>query len=510
MTFTRELALLAATALAWFAYSITVNDPSESNPLILEVARVSAFVLSGIAVVRLVGLALIDGLVERVWGVPSTALMRFVVHLVFGVAATALILKYGLDFNITALLTTSALITAVIGLAAQSTMASLFSGISLQLERNFQPGGVIRVENRLAQVETIGLRSIRARHTDGTLVIVPNTTIAGNPQTLFRLGALLRTEVLIPTPISVPPSHVAEIIKGAVSSIDEVSGDHPISIELDAMRPQEGLVDCRVRCWARRVVIDDDPLAPIVRLRVWYAYQRHGIVMPRSRLHADPHELLPLTASTRIGPDEPIARIVSALAGARRWRDRDHAALERLVCCGRRLLYAPNEPILLPRTLDRAVAVLVAGEVRLSGLEPSVPNWIEPAAVNEDHDDLGPVVDWEIETLLNVEAKLGHAIGPYARLAVRQAAREATDLTTLYRRLATLIDDPASRAEFLRAAPQDAVRDFGPGTAFAVRCKGRGLASPGGALMALGPVELLAIPSEHLEDLHRNALSSAS
>ncbi|MGA7489346.1 MAG: hypothetical protein WBW74_20670, partial [Xanthobacteraceae bacterium] len=152
MTFTRELALLAATVLAWFAYSITANDPSGSNPVILEVARVSAFVLSGIAVVRLLGLALIDGLIERVWGVPSTALMRIVVHAVLGVGAAAVILKYGLDFNITALLTTSAVITAVIGLAAQSTMAGLFSGVSLQLERNFQPGGVIRVDNRLAQV----------------------------------------------------------------------------------------------------------------------------------------------------------------------------------------------------------------------------------------------------------------------------------------------------------------------------------------------------------------------
>src|SRR5258708_29767500 len=321
MTFARELALLAATVLAWFAYSITVNDPSGSNPLILEVARVSAFVLSGIAVVRLVGYTLIDGLVERVWGVPSTALMRFIVHLVLSVVAVALILKYGLDFNITALLATSALITAVIGLAAQSTMAALFSGISLQLERNLQPGGVIRVENRLAQIEAMGLRSIKARWTDGSLVIVPNTTIAGNALAVFRLGALLRTEGVIPAPIAVPPSYVAEIIRVVVVSIQEVCDDHPISVELCAMLPQDELVHYPLRCFARSVIIDDDPLAPIVRLRVWYAYQRHGIVMPQSQ--PDPDALLPLTASLRIGPQEPVARMVSPLPAARRWRDRD-------------------------------------------------------------------------------------------------------------------------------------------------------------------------------------------
>ncbi len=508
MAFTRELALLAATVLAWFAYSITVNDPEGSNPLILEVARVTAFVLSGVAVVRLVGLVLIDGLIEGVWGVPSTALMRIVVHLVLGVAAAALILKYGLDFNITALLTTSAVLTAVIGLAAQSTMAGLFSGISLQLERNFQPGGVIRVDNRLAQMEAIGLRSIKARRTDGTLVIVPNTAVAGNAMPVFRLGTFLRTELLIPGPISVPPSHVADVIRGAVGSIDEVSGDHPISIELHAMRPEEGLVDYRVRCFARAVIIDDDPLAPIIRLRAWYAYQRHGIALPRSRLHPDPDALLAATVSTRIGAREPVGRIASALAGTRRWRDRDHAELEHVARSGRRLLYAPNEPILLPRDLDQAVAVLVAGELRLFGSEPSLPNWIEPAAT-QDH-DLSSAVDWEIETLLEVEAKLGLAIGPYARLAVRQAAREATDLTTLHRRLAALIRDPASRAEFLRTAPQDAVRDFSPGTAFPVRCRGRGLAAPEGALTALGQVELLAVPSERLQKQHQESTDPAA
>jgi small-conductance mechanosensitive channel len=508
MTFMRELVLLTATALAWFAYSITVNDPVASNPVIVEVARDAAFVLSGIAVVRLLGLVFIDGLIGRVWGIPSTALMRFVVYVTFGVAAAALILKYGLDFNITALLTTSALITAVVGLAAQSTMAGLFSGISLQLERNFQSGSVIRVENRLAQVETIGLRSIRARRADGTLLILPNTTNAGSPQSVFRLDALRRTDVLIPAPISAPPSHVEEIIKEAVNSIDEVSGEHAINVDLHAVHAQEGLVNYRVRCWAQSALLDDDPLAPIVRLRTWYAYQRHGIVMPRSRLHPDPEALLPLAVSTRIGPAEPIARMVSALAGTRRWRDRDHSELERLIRDGRRLLYAPNEAILLSRELDQAVAVLVAGEVRLSGPEPSASKWIE-SAVNEDR-DRGPIVDWDIETLLDVEAKLGVAIGPYARLAVRQVAREATDLTTLYRRLAVLIHDPASRAEFLRAAPLDTVRDFGPGTVFTVRCKGRRLAAPAGALMALGQVELLAIPSERSQELHGEVLSATS
>jgi hypothetical protein len=172
---------------------------------------------------------------------------------------------------------------------------------------------------------------------------------------------------------------------------------------------------------------------------------------------------------------------------------------------GRRLLYAPDEPILLPRDLDHAVATLVAGEVRLSSSTPSLPDWIEPA-VTEAH---GLSTDWDIETLLEVESQLGHAIGPYARLAVRRAAREAADIATLYRQLAALILDPPTRHEFLSKAPQIAVRDFGPGSAFVVRCEGRGLAAPGGPLTARGEVELLVIPSDHSTEA-QGELSSAS
>jgi len=505
MKFTRDLVILAATALAWFTYSVTVNDPSGFNPLIVEISRNAALVLSGVAVVRLAALILIDGFVERVWGIPSTALMRFVVHAVFGFTVAALILKYGNDFNITTLLTTSALITAVLALAAQSTLAALFSGLALQLEHNIHPGDVIRTDGRLARVEVVGWRSITLRRADGSMVVVPNTAIAINPMPIFRLGAILRSEAMISAPISVPPSAITDIIRQAVSGIAEVSPDHPIAVEFQATRAQEGLVDYRVRCFGRSTTVEDDPLAPMIRLRAWYAYQRHGIVEPRWPLQPDWAALLPFTALSRISPEIPVAHLVSALAGTRRWRKRKPADLERLVRRGRRLLYAPDEPILLPRDLDHAVATLVAGEVRLSSSTPSLPDWIEPA-VTEAH---GLSTDWNIETLLEVESQLGHAIGPYARLAVRRAAREAADIATLYRQLAALILDPPTRHEFLSKAPQIAVRDFGPGSAFVVRCEGRGLAAPGGPLTARGEVELLVIPSDHSTEA-QGELSSAS
>jgi small-conductance mechanosensitive channel len=508
MKFTRDLVILAATALAWFAYALTINSPGGFAPLVVETARNAALVLSGIALVRLAALALVDGLVERVWGIPSTALMRFLVHFVLGVTAAAVILKYGNDFNITTLLTTSALITVILGIAAQSTMAALLSGIALQLERNIRAGDAIRVDNRLGRVEVVGWRSISVRRADGILIIVPNTIFATHPMPLIRPGSPVRSEAVISAPVAVPPSVVADIIGGAVAGIAEVSRDHPIAVDFHASRSQEALVDYRVRCFGRSAGLDDDPLAPTMRLRVWYAYQRHGIVEPRWPLIPQSSALLPPTALANLAPEASTAGMAAALAGTRRWHRRNAADLEGLLRRGRRLLFAPDEPILLPRDLDYSVVTLVAGNVQSAGPISPVSDWIEPP-VTQAH-DRGPAVDWDFEKLLEVESQLGRAIGPYARLAVRQAARDTADLATLYRRLADLIRDPSTRDAFLRNAPQDGVGVFGPGTVFAVRCAGRGLAAPGGALIARGEVELLAIPADQLSEAPQDELSSAS
>lgn len=488
MGFTGKLVFLAATALAWFAYAVLVRTPGEANTLTIELARGAALVLSAVVAVWVLEIIVVDWLVGGLWGIPSTGLRRFVVYLFFGLIAGGLLFNYGMGVNLATLLTTSALITAIIGLAAQSTLSALFSGIALQLERRVQPGDIIRVDNHLARIEAIGWRSMAARRPDGTLVMVPNTTIAASQLYIFRPGEFVRTEALISAPIGVPPASIAAVITRAVSNIDEVSPDHPISVDLDAVQMHDGWATYRIGCFAPSAVTETDPLAPLIRLRVWYAFQRHGIAM------------------AGIGPVRPVESIVSALSNARRFSDRSPAELEHFARSGRWLLYAPNEPVLLPADLDRAFAVLVSGELRLADLGAAAPDWIEPPV--KEVQEAGRI-SWDAKSLLEVEEQLSAAIGPYARMAVRRAAREVADLATLYRRVAVLIEDAQARAEFLRMAPYGIVRDFRIGTAFTGRGgeAGDAVAAP---LRALGQVELLAIPAERMKRLRPSATGAAS
>jgi hypothetical protein len=487
MPVTRELLLLAATALAWFAYAVIVGQTGGAASLPLEATRILALVLSAIVGVRLLGLLVLDVVVERIWGVTATSLVRLVVYALMGALAVALLLKEGLDVNLATLLTTSALLTAIIGLSVQSPLSAFFSGLALQIERQIRIGDIIRVDNRWATVENIGWRSMMARRDDGTAIIVPNTLIGVSALPLRQMGTAMASEFLLPAPLAVPPVLMAEIIGEAISGIAAVSTDHPIGVFLSAMRPAEGLADYGVQFFTRPVTTDERPLAGTVRMRLWYAYQRHAIALPRSSDYPDPPAPAALAALAPDHPQAPVGDIVAALGSARRWQDTGGSERERLARSGRRLLFAPREPIRAPRGLDGSLAVVISGTIRLIGDAPPSLAEIEPPVA--ENADPGASA-WNADELQPVEAHLGYAIGPFARLAVRRAAAQTANPAELFQRLAPLIEKAADREAFLRNAPDEAVQDFGAGAVLRLRrTRETGLLPS-----ALDQVELLALP----------------
>lgn len=89
------------------------------------------------------------------------------------------ILKYGLHQPVSGLLATSGIAALVLGLALQSTLADLFSGIALNIESPFRAGDWITVDGGNAgQVIEINWRSTRIRDPLGNVVVVPNSQIA--------------------------------------------------------------------------------------------------------------------------------------------------------------------------------------------------------------------------------------------------------------------------------------------------------------------------------------------
>src|SRR5690606_18755950 len=103
------------------------------------------------------GLVLNIGLRQGL-GIEPTGAQRVIVYALVTFVASAVSLKL-LGQNLTAILTTSAIITAVVGFALQPTLGGLFSGVALQLDRHLKPGSGIVYQGHDTLIESMNWRS---------------------------------------------------------------------------------------------------------------------------------------------------------------------------------------------------------------------------------------------------------------------------------------------------------------------------------------------------------------
>jgi small-conductance mechanosensitive channel len=83
-----------------------------------------------------------------------------------------------LGVNVASLVVSLGVGSLAVGLAAQETLANLFAGFTLTLDRPFFVGDRIQLTTgEVGDVEIIGMRSTRIRTADETVVIIPNSVL---------------------------------------------------------------------------------------------------------------------------------------------------------------------------------------------------------------------------------------------------------------------------------------------------------------------------------------------
>jgi small-conductance mechanosensitive channel len=92
------------------------------------------------------------------------------------VAGIAILNRLGVD--VSSLVVSLGVGSLAIGLAAQDTLANMFAGFVLMLDRPFRIGERIRLASgELGDVEAIGMRATRIKTLDDTILIVPNSVL---------------------------------------------------------------------------------------------------------------------------------------------------------------------------------------------------------------------------------------------------------------------------------------------------------------------------------------------
>jgi small-conductance mechanosensitive channel len=137
---------------------------------------------SGMALVRLLAMLVFRGILPRL-GIVVVRIAEDISVLLFYAAFILARLHFvGLDPS--SLLTTSAVITAVLAFAMQDTLGNVLSGVALQLD-NSRTGDWIRIDDLTGRVAQIRWRQTTIRTRNGEVVVVPNSQLMRGRFTVY-------------------------------------------------------------------------------------------------------------------------------------------------------------------------------------------------------------------------------------------------------------------------------------------------------------------------------------
>jgi small-conductance mechanosensitive channel/CRP-like cAMP-binding protein len=248
-----------------------------SSPLYGE-ARLLSLAFLALCAVRLAADLFFGVLLPRVGWRTSRILQDVVMAAASIVALFSLASRAGL--NVAGLVATSAVVTAVVGLALRDTLGNVIGGLALQTDRSIRIGDWIKVGEVEGRVVEIRWRYAAVETRNGETLIVPNSLLTGEKVMVLgrRQGQPLqwRRWVHFNVDFQHPLTEVSQVVLGALqeASLGGVSSEPPPDVVVVDF--QAGYARYAVRYWLTDLQADV-AVDSQIRTRVYFALQRAGL-----------------------------------------------------------------------------------------------------------------------------------------------------------------------------------------------------------------------------------------
>jgi small-conductance mechanosensitive channel/CRP-like cAMP-binding protein len=237
------------------------------------------YIGAGIAVIRLWGL-LIFRIVLPLFKMSPPRITEDIIVIIAYIAWGMVRLRYaGLDLS--SLLATSAMITAVVAFAMQDTLGNILGGLALQLDNSIEIGDWIKVDDIAGRVVDIRWRSTLVETRNWETVVFPNSQLMKNK--FLVLGrrkdqpVQWRRWVWFNVSMDVASTRVIRIVEEAIQNteISNVARNPlPNCVLMDV--DDKGYARYAMRYWLTDLT-PDDPTDAAIRWHIMTALQRHDI-----------------------------------------------------------------------------------------------------------------------------------------------------------------------------------------------------------------------------------------
>ena len=207
---------------------------------------------------------------------------RIVQDVLVGIAmvATAIgVLSYA-GVNLSGLIATSAVFSAILGFSLQDVIGNIAGGLALQVDHSIEEGDWIRVGEVVGRVVEVRWRHTAVETRDWETVLIPNTVMTKSNVFILgrRLGKplLWRRWVRFNVDWRHQPGDVIDVVQAAVraAELEHVAREPQPNVVLIDMAESFGRY--AVRYWLTDIG-PDDPTDSSVRACVYFALQRAGM-----------------------------------------------------------------------------------------------------------------------------------------------------------------------------------------------------------------------------------------
>ncbi len=201
-----------------------------------------------------------------------------------GVLFVLIVVGQRAGFSIAGLITTSAVLTAVIGFSLQDTLGNVMGGLSVQLDKSLKVGDWISLGPGQPQGKITEIRwrytAIETRNWD--TILIPNGVLVKSQLLVLgrRIGAPVQTRRTIDFYVDfrTPPTSVIAAVEDAIrrDPVKSMATDPAPHVLFLAVK--DSYAHYCVRYWLTDLASDDPPDSA-TRTRIWFALRRAGIPM---------------------------------------------------------------------------------------------------------------------------------------------------------------------------------------------------------------------------------------
>ena len=281
VTISRQV--VASAVLTLVAFQIlfflqgSLSLPTEESPTGDKVMATIALVLAVNTLVQLVKWIFVEfAIVRRGVLFPRFVLDLLALIVLVGVGLAVVSEIFGVE--LTGILVTSTVASAIIGLALQDVLSNLIAGIALQVESPFAVGNWVEVDGQEGQVVRLNWRTLSLITRENHYVVLPNSNVSREKIINYsRPTKQQEQSIYVGVAYSHPPGEVKRVLLGAVNGYAGVLDVPGPKVFVDAY--DDFSVNYRVIYYIERYSGKRE-IRDAILTRIWYALKRAGMVIP--------------------------------------------------------------------------------------------------------------------------------------------------------------------------------------------------------------------------------------